>query len=67
MKGVIMKKAEKIFQIKNIRTGDIFVTSSSYQREIDGDTFIGAWKETDPHKRLYWIRKDSTVKVTKNT
>jgi len=60
-----MKKVEKIFQVKNIRTGDIFLTSNSYQKEIDGELFIGAWKEMDPHKRLYWIRKDSTVKITK--
>lgn len=60
-----MRKLEKlfIFKVKNIRSGEVFVTSNSYEKNIDGESFIGVWRESDPHRRINWIRKDSTVKV----
>lgn len=58
-----MRKPEKIFKVKNLRTNEIFTTSNVYERDIDGEPFIGVWKEEDPHRRINWIRKDSTVKV----
>jgi hypothetical protein len=61
-----MPKTEKIFTVKNIRTGETFVTSSAYEREIDGVRFIGVWREHDLSKRLNWIRKDSVAKIPKN-
>ena len=60
-----MPKTEKIFTVKNIRTGETFVTSSAYEREIDGVRFIGVWRNNDTHRRLNWIRKDSVTKVRK--
>ena len=58
-----MRKPEKIYRVKNIRTSEIFTTSTVYEKIIDGELFIGVWKESDPHRRINWIRKDSTVKV----
>ncbi len=58
-----MRKPEKIYRVKNLRTGEVFVTSTVYEKTIDGDSFIGVWREQDPHRRINWIRKDSTVKV----
>lgn len=58
-----MRKPEKIYRIKNLRTNEIFTTSTVYEKTIDGEPFIGVWKEQDPHRRINWIRKDSTVKV----
>lgn len=60
-----MPKTEKIFNVKNIRTGETFVTSSAYEREIDGVRFIGVWRKTDTHQRINWIRKDSVTKIDK--
>ena len=59
----MIRKPEKIYKVKNIRTGEVFTTSTVYEKSIDGETFIGVWKESDPHRRVNWIRKDSTVKV----
>ena len=58
-----MRKIEKIYKIKNLRTNETFITSTVYEKTIDGEHFIGVWRETDPHKRVNWIRKDSTIKV----
>ena len=58
-----MRKPERIYRVKNLRTGEVFTTSTAYEKAIDGEPFIGVWRDTDPHRRLNWIRKDSTVKV----
>jgi hypothetical protein len=58
-----MRKIEKIYKIKNLRTNETFTTSTVYEKIIDGEQFIGVWRDSDPHKRVNWIRKDSTVKV----
>lgn len=58
-----MRKSEKIYRVKNLRTNEIFTTSTVYEKTIDGEPFIGVWREQDPHRRINWIRKDSTVKV----
>lgn len=58
-----MRRAEKTYQVKNLRTNEIFITSTVYEKAIDGEPFIGVWRESDPHRRINWIRKDSTVKV----
>lgn len=58
-----MKKFEKSYKVKNLRTGEMFFTSSSYEKIIDGDFFIGVWKETTAQPRVLWMRKDSLVKV----
>jgi hypothetical protein len=58
-----MRKIEKIYKIKNLRTNETFTTSTMYEKIIDGEQFIGVWRDSDPHKRVNWIRKDSTVKV----
>jgi len=58
-----MRKPEKIYRVKNLRTNEVFTTSNVYEKSIDGELFIGVWKESDPHRRINWIRKDSTVKV----
>lgn len=60
-----MPKNEKIFNVKNLRTGEIFVTSTAYERDIDGVRFIGVWRESDPHQRINWIRKDSVTRILK--
>jgi hypothetical protein len=58
-----MRKLEKIYQVKNLRTGEVFTTSTVYERDIDGESFIGVWRESDPHRRINWIRRNSTEKV----
>jgi len=58
-----MRKFEKIYRVKNLRTNEVFTTSTVYEKSIDGEPFIGVWREQDPHRRINWIRKDSTVKV----
>ena len=58
-----MRKPERIYKVKNLRTGEVFTTSTIYEKDIDGEPFIGVWRETDPHRRVNWIRKDSTVKA----
>ena len=34
-----------------------------YEKEIDGEIFIGVWKESDPQKRINWMRKNSVTKT----
>ena len=58
-----MRKPEKVFKVKNLRTNEVFTTSTVYEKTIDGEPFIGVWREEDPHRRINWIRRDSTVKV----
>jgi hypothetical protein len=58
-----MRKPEKIFKVKNLRTGEVFTTSNIYEKEIDGEIFIGVWKESDPQKRINWMRKNSVIKT----
>ena len=58
-----MRKVEKVYRVKNLRTNEIFTTSTVYEKSIDGESFIGVWRETDPHKRVNWIRKSSMVKI----
>jgi len=58
-----MRKPERIYRVKNLRTGEVFTTSTVYEKAIDGEQFIGVWRESDPHRRVNWIRKDSMVKV----
>jgi hypothetical protein len=58
-----MRKPEKIFKVKNLRTNEIFTTSTVYEKSIDGEPFIGVWRDSDSHRRINWIRRDSTVKV----
>ena len=58
-----MRKPEKIYKVKNLRTNEVFTTSTVYEKNIDGESFIGIWREADPHRRVNWIRRDSTVKV----
>lgn len=58
-----MRKPEKIFKVKNLRTGEVFTTSNIYEKEIDGEIFIGVWKESDPQKRINWMRKNSVTKT----
>lgn len=58
-----MRKPEKIYKVKNLRTNEVFTTSTVYEKNIDGESFIGIWRESDPHRRVNWIRRDSTVKV----
>ena len=58
-----MKKFEKNYIVKNIRTGEIFLTEIGLKKEIEGVQFIGVWKENDPIKRVVWINKDSIEKI----
>lgn len=58
-----MRKIEKVYRVKNLRTGETFTTSTVYEKDIDGEPFIGVWRESDPHRRLNWIRKDSTERI----
>ena len=58
-----MRKPEQIYKVKNLRTNEVFTTSTVYEKIIDGEFFIGVWRESDPHRRVNWIRKDSTEKV----
>lgn len=58
-----MRRLERIYRVKNLRTNEVFTTSNAYEKNIDGEPFIGVWREEDPHRRVNWIRKDSTVKV----
>jgi hypothetical protein len=58
-----MRKMEKVFKVQNLRSGETFTTSTVYEKTIDGESFIGVWRESDPHRRINWIRRDSTVKV----
>lgn len=61
-----MRKSEKIYRVKNLRTGEVFTTSNAYEKDIDGEQFIGVWKDEDPHRRINWIRKGSVSKINKN-
>lgn len=58
-----MRKPEQIYKVKNLRTNEVFTTSTVYEKIIDGEPFIGVWRESDSHRRINWIRKDSTEKV----
>ena len=58
-----MRRPEKIYRVKNLRTNETFITSTVYEKHIDGEPFIGIWRESDPHRRINWIRKDSTTKI----
>jgi hypothetical protein len=58
-----MRKMEKVFKVQNLRSGETFTTSTVYEKTIDGESFIGVWRDSDPHRRVNWIRRDSTVKV----
>ena len=58
-----MRKMEKVFKVKNLRSGETFTTSTVYEKTIDGESFIGVWRESDPHRRINWIRRDSTIKI----
>ena len=58
-----MRKPEKMYRVKNLRTGEVFTTSNIYEKDIDGELFIGVWRESDPHRRVNWIRKNSMVKI----
>lgn len=58
-----MKKIDKIYKVKNLITGEVFFSNTSLEKAIDGITFIGVWKESDPHQRVNWMRKDSLTKV----
>ncbi len=61
-----MRKMEQVYQVKNLRTGEVFTTSTVYEKDIDGEKFIGVWRESDPHHRVNWIRKNSMVKIKKS-
>ncbi len=58
-----MRKTEKIYQVKNLKTGDVYTTSTAYEKEIDGISFIGVWRDQEPQKRINWMRKDQLEKV----
>jgi hypothetical protein len=58
-----MRKLEKIYQVKNLKTGEVYTTSTVYEKEIDGIKFAGVWRETDPQPRINWMRKDQLEKV----
>lgn len=60
-----MRKPERIYRVKNLRTGEVFTTSTVYEKDIDGEPFIGVWRESDPHRRVNWIRKASVSKINK--
>lgn len=62
-----MRKPERIYQVKNLRTNEVFTTSTAYEKNIDGEPFIGVWRESDTHRRINWLRKSSVVKVKINT
>lgn len=59
-----MRKLEKTYKVKNLRTGEIFITSTIYEKEIDGELFIGVWKDNDSKKRINWMRKNSVSKIS---
>lgn len=59
-----MRKSVKIYRVRNLKTGEEFLTRTDYVREIDGADFIGVWRETDPQKRVNYMRKDSLTRVT---
>ena len=61
-----MRKPERIYQVKNLRTGEVFTTSTVYEKDIDGEPFIGVWRESDPHRRVNWIRKNCMAKIKKS-
>ena len=58
-----MRKMEKVFKVQNLRSGETFTTSTVYEKTIDGESFIGVWRDSDPHRRINWIRRDSTIKI----
>ena len=58
-----MKKIEKVYKVKNVITGEIFLSEQGLQKEIEGRRFIGVWKENDPVKRVVWINQESVKKV----
>jgi len=58
-----VRKLEKIYRVKNLRTNEVFTTSTVYEKNIDGESFIGVWREADPHRRINWIRKSSIAKL----
>ena len=65
-RGDTVRKLEKIYRVKNLRTNEVFTTSTVYEKNIDGEPFIGVWKDSDPHRRVNWIRKSSVSKLNKN-
>lgn len=63
MIGVFMRKMEKIYQVKNIRSSEVFLTSTVYEKNIEGVEFIGVWKESQSNPRILWMRRDSLVEI----
>ena len=58
-----MRKSETVYQVKNLKTGEVYTTSNAYEKEIDGIKFSGVWRDHDPQKRINWMRKDQLEKV----
>ncbi|MCX7593144.1 MAG: hypothetical protein N2235_05190 [Fischerella sp.] len=55
---------ERISQVRNLRTGEIFLTSNLFEKEINGEKFIGVFKSQEQLNRRdpNWMKKDLLVK-----
>lgn len=60
-----MRKLEKIYKVKNLKTGELYTTSNVHEKEIDGVVFIGVWQEEKPQAGMKWMRKDQLERVAK--
>lgn len=57
-------RGERIGMVRNLRTGEIFLTSSLFKKEIAGEQFIGVFKTQEQLNRREpnWMRRDLLVK-----
>jgi len=56
---------EKLSLVKNDITGDMYYVSSLYEREIEGQLYLGIFKNENELQRrqVHWMRKDHLKKV----
>lgn len=65
IKPKFLRTGERISQVKNNMTGDVFFTSNLYEKLINGETYIGVFTKSDDfhQRKVNWMRKDSMIKV----
>ncbi len=57
-------RSERVSKVRNLRTGEVFLTSNLFEKDIGGETFVGVFKTQEQLARRdpNWMRKDLLVK-----
>lgn len=58
-----MRKLDRTYRVRNLKTGEEFLTRPGDTRQIDGVEFVGVWREKDPARRVNYMRRDTLVRV----